>query len=54
MYFKLNIHTFAISGHLGRDETIEKISARFYWRPNMADDMKDFFSPKVKDQHTNA
>ena len=36
---------FATGGrHLGRDKTLEKINARFYYRLNMADEVKDFVS----------
>jgi hypothetical protein len=44
---------FATGGHLGRDKTLEKISSRFYWRPNMTDDVKDFVSKCERCQRTN-
>ena len=44
---------YATGGHLGRDKTLEKISARFYWRPNMTNDVKDFVSIFERFQRTN-
>ena len=39
---------YATGDYLGRDKTLEKISARCCWRSNMTDDVKILF-PYVKD-----
>ena len=44
---------YATGDYLGRDKTLEKISARLYWRPNMTDDVKDFVSICKRCQRTN-
>ena len=31
--------THALGGHLGQDKTLEKVSQRFYWKPNMTGDL---------------
>ena len=41
-FCEIYYHVITLGGHPSRDKTLEKVSERFYWKPNMTGDIKAF------------